>query len=71
MIHYGFDAVGKSRADARERPVHKPVIGRALLAGMRAAMRMINHLPPVKNSMARAQRTDRGHDRGHDRENPT
>jgi hypothetical protein len=34
-----------------------------VLAGMRTSMRIINHLPPVKNSMARNQRADRGHDR--------
>ena len=63
MIGYGFDAVKKSRKQmTASNPVHTPVIGRAVLAGMRTSMRIINHLPPVKNSMARAQRADRGHD---------
>ena len=64
MINYGFDAVNKSRKQmTASNPVHTPVIGRALLAAMRTSMRLINHLPPVKNSMARAQRADRGHKR--------
>jgi 2-polyprenyl-6-methoxyphenol hydroxylase-like FAD-dependent oxidoreductase len=64
MIEYGFDAVKKSRAQmTASSPAHTPVIGRALLATMRATMRTINHIPPVKNGMARAQRADRGHDR--------
>jgi 2-polyprenyl-6-methoxyphenol hydroxylase-like FAD-dependent oxidoreductase len=64
MIGYGFDAVKKSRKQmTASNPVHAPVIGRAVLAGMRTSMRIINHLPPVKNRMAEAQRADRGHDR--------
>jgi len=64
MIGYGFDAVKKSRKGmTANQPLHKPVIGRAVLAGMRTGMRTINHLPPVKNRMARAQRAYRGHDR--------
>lgn len=64
MIDYGFTAVKQSRRQMTAgNPVHTPVIGRALLAAMRTSMRIINHLPPVKNSMARAQRADRGHDR--------
>jgi 2-polyprenyl-6-methoxyphenol hydroxylase-like FAD-dependent oxidoreductase len=64
MIEYGFDAVKKSRKQMTAgNPVHTPVVGRALLAGMRTGMRIINHIPPVKNGMARAQRADRGHDR--------
>ena len=64
MIEYGFDAVKKSRAQmTASNPVHTPIIGRAVLAAMRTTMRIINHIPPIKNSMARAQRTDRGHDR--------
>jgi len=42
--------------------MHTPVIGRAMLATMRTTLRAINHIPPVKNGMARAQRADRGHD---------
>jgi 2-polyprenyl-6-methoxyphenol hydroxylase-like FAD-dependent oxidoreductase len=64
MIDYGFHAVKKSRSQmTASNPIHTPIIGRALLAAMRTTMRIINHIPPVKNSMARAQRADRGHDR--------
>jgi 2-polyprenyl-6-methoxyphenol hydroxylase-like FAD-dependent oxidoreductase len=64
MIDYGFDAVKKSRKQmTASNPIHIPVIGRAMLAGMRTTMRIINHIPPVKNGMARAQRADRGHER--------
>jgi 2-polyprenyl-6-methoxyphenol hydroxylase-like FAD-dependent oxidoreductase len=64
MIGYGFDAVKKSRKQmTASNPIHTPVIGRAMLATMRTTMRAINHIPPVKNGMARAQRADRGHDR--------
>jgi hypothetical protein len=64
MIGYGFDAVRKSRKQmTASNPVHTPVLGRAVLAGMRTSMRIINHLPPIKNSIARAQRADRGHER--------
>ena len=45
MIGYGFDAVRKSRKQmTASNPVHTPVIGRAMLAGMRT----INHLPPSR-----------------------
>ena len=67
MIDYGFDAVKKSRKQmTASNPIHTPVIGRAMLATMRTTMRAINHIPPVKNGMARAQRADRGHDRTSD-----
>lgn len=63
MISYGFDAVKKSRAQMTAgNPVHNPVIGRAALAGFRTSLRIINHLPAVKNRMAEGQRADRGHD---------
>lgn len=63
MIDYGFDAVRKSLRRAGAGPAYRPLIGRALLAGMRTSMRAVNHLPKVKNKMAEAQRTYRGHDR--------
>lgn len=64
MLDYGFDAVKKSLAQmSGNDPIHKPVLGRAVLAGMRTGMRVINHLPPVRNRMAEAQRRYRGHDR--------
>ncbi|MFG1819666.1 FAD-dependent oxidoreductase [Kribbella sp. NPDC049174] len=65
MIEYGFDAVNKSRAQmTADDPVHKPVIGRVALAGMRTAMRAVNHLPPVKRRMRDSMLAYRGADRG-------
>ncbi|MFC6155728.1 FAD-dependent oxidoreductase [Kribbella jiaozuonensis] len=64
MIEYGFDAVIKSRAQMTSSdPVHKPVIGRVALAGMRTAMRTVNHLPPVKRRMRDSMLAYRGADR--------
>jgi 2-polyprenyl-6-methoxyphenol hydroxylase-like FAD-dependent oxidoreductase len=65
MIEYGFDAVIKSRAQmTADDPVHKPVVGRLALAGMRTAMRAVNHLPPVKRRMRDSMLAYRGADRG-------
>ncbi|MFD3400002.1 FAD-dependent oxidoreductase [Kribbella sp. NPDC058693] len=64
MIEYGFDAVIKSRGQMTSSdPVHKPVIGRVALAGMRTAMRTVNHLPPVKRRMRDSMLAYRGADR--------
>ncbi|MDX6264231.1 MAG: hypothetical protein QOH84_5919 [Kribbellaceae bacterium] len=64
MIEYGFDAVLKSRAQmSASDPVHKPVVGRVVLAGMRTAMRAVNHLPPVKRRMRDSMLAYRGADR--------
>ncbi|MEV0803834.1 NAD(P)/FAD-dependent oxidoreductase [Kribbella sp. NPDC050281] len=64
MIEYGFDAVLKSRAQmTSDDPVYKPVIGRLALAGMRTAMRAVNHLPPVKRRMRDSMLAYRGADR--------
>ncbi|WP_214413078.1 FAD-dependent oxidoreductase [Sphaerisporangium fuscum] len=61
MIDYGFDAVVKSRRQmSGDDPLHRPVIGRIMLAGMRTAMRAVNHLPPLKRRMAKAQASYRG-----------
>lgn len=64
MREYGFDAVLKSRQqmDGRD-PIHKPVIGRAVLAGMRAGMRVVNALPPIKRRMGRSMSSYRGAER--------
>ncbi|MFI6831525.1 FAD-dependent oxidoreductase [Kribbella sp. NPDC050241] len=64
MIEYGFDAVLKSRAQmTSDDPVYKPLIGRLALAGMRTAMRTVNHLPPVKRRMRDSMLAYRGADR--------
>jgi len=54
----------KSRAQMTSTdPVHKPVVGRVALAGMRTAMRTVNHLPPVKRRMRDSMLAYRGADR--------
>jgi hypothetical protein len=64
MIEYGFDAVIKSRAQmTSDDPVHKPVIGRLALAGMRTAMRTVNHVSPLKRRMRDSMMTYRGANR--------
>lgn len=64
MIEYGFDAVLKSRAQmTSDDPVHKPVIGRLALAGMRTAMRTVNHVPPLKRRMRDSMMAYRGANR--------
>jgi 2-polyprenyl-6-methoxyphenol hydroxylase-like FAD-dependent oxidoreductase len=61
MIKYGFDAVVKSRKQMTdEDPMHKPVIGRVVLAMMRTAMRVTNHVPLLKKRMARSLLEYRG-----------
>ncbi|NOU90331.1 NAD(P)-binding protein [Paenibacillus sp. LMG 31460] len=61
MIDYGFDAVIKSRKQMNGNGLmHKPVIGRLVLAFMRIFMRVVNHLPTVKRRMDEAERNYRG-----------
>jgi 2-polyprenyl-6-methoxyphenol hydroxylase-like FAD-dependent oxidoreductase len=64
MRAYSAEAVRQSLEQMRgSDPIHKPVLGRLMLAGMRTGMRTVNHLPPVKHRMEQAQRAFRGHDR--------
>ncbi|KEF20724.1 FAD-binding monooxygenase [Streptomyces rimosus] len=64
MIDYGFDAVRKSLEQMDgNAPIHRPVLGRAVLAAMRTGMRLVNHLPPVKRKMAASMQAYRGQDR--------
>jgi 2-polyprenyl-6-methoxyphenol hydroxylase-like FAD-dependent oxidoreductase len=64
MREYGFDAVLKSREQMDgDGLIHKPFVGRAVLAGMRAGMRVVNHLPPLKRRMADDLERYRGADR--------
>jgi len=61
MIKYGFDAVLQSREQMTdENPIHKPVVGRIVLAMMRTAMRITNHVPLLKKRMARSMLEYRG-----------
>jgi 2-polyprenyl-6-methoxyphenol hydroxylase-like FAD-dependent oxidoreductase len=61
MIKYGFDAVLKSREQMTdENPIHKPAIGRIVLAMVRTAMRITHHVPPLKKRVARSMLDYRG-----------
>jgi 2-polyprenyl-6-methoxyphenol hydroxylase-like FAD-dependent oxidoreductase len=61
MIKYGFDAVLKSRQQmTADDPIHKPLIGRLVLGLLRTAMRVTNHVPPLKERMARSMLQYRG-----------
>src|SRR4051794_34411150 len=65
MIDYGFEAVLKSREQMDGSAlIHKPVIGRVALAGMRTGMRLVNHTPPLKQRMTADLLRSRGADRG-------
>ncbi|MFD0695792.1 FAD-dependent oxidoreductase [Paenibacillus sp. GCM10027628] len=61
MIEHGFDAVIQSRKQMDGNAwIHKPVIGRLVLALMRTFMRIVNHLPIIKRRMEEAERRYRG-----------
>lgn len=56
MIRHGFEAVRESlRQMDGDALIHRPVVGRAALAGMRAGLRLVNALPPLKRKMLAAQ----------------
>lgn len=64
MIAYATVAVKESLKQMDgSAPIHKPVIGRVVLAGMRAGMRTMNHLSPLKTRMEEKQLAFRGHGR--------
>jgi 2-polyprenyl-6-methoxyphenol hydroxylase-like FAD-dependent oxidoreductase len=55
MIRYGFAAVADPlKQQGGDGIMHKPIIGRAALAGMRSSMRLVNHLPPLKRQFAKS-----------------
>jgi 2-polyprenyl-6-methoxyphenol hydroxylase-like FAD-dependent oxidoreductase len=67
MIKYGFAAVQDSlKQMSGSSPIHTPVLGRVVLAGLRTGMRVVNHLPPIKNRMTASMQSVRGHDRSED-----
>ena len=68
MTGYAWDAVIKSRAQMDgDSIMHKAGVGGAVArAGMRAAMRVMNHLPPVKRKLAAAESSFRGENRDED-----
>jgi hypothetical protein len=48
MREYAYPAVIASRKQmSGDGPMHKPFLGRAMLAGMRTAMRVVDHTPPL------------------------
>jgi 2-polyprenyl-6-methoxyphenol hydroxylase-like FAD-dependent oxidoreductase len=52
MIEYGFKAVKDSRDQMTgDAPIHKPVLGRAVLAGMRTYLRLVDRVPALKRKM--------------------
>ena len=66
MIKYGFDAVLKSREQMTgDNPIHKPLVGRLVLGVLRTAMRVTNHVRPLKDRMARSMLQYRGAGRDH------
>ena len=52
MLKYGFDAVAESlkRFDGRSL-MHRPVLGHVLLSLIRAGMRIVNAVPPLKQKV--------------------
>jgi 2-polyprenyl-6-methoxyphenol hydroxylase-like FAD-dependent oxidoreductase len=63
MIDYGFTAVEKSLSGMTvNEPIFKPYIGPIALAGMRASMRVMNHVKPLKRKMAMGFEHDRNQD---------
>ena len=67
MQKYGAEAVKESLAQMDSNAlIHKPVIGRVVLAGQRTMMRAVNHLPPVKRKFELALSKSRGRDRVED-----
>ncbi|MGH4026001.1 MAG: FAD-dependent oxidoreductase [Pseudonocardiaceae bacterium] len=67
MVDYGFDAVLQSRKQmSGDSLMHKPVLGRLALAGMRTSMRVINRIPAIKRRMAMQDEAYRGLDRDED-----
>ncbi|MFC9774264.1 hypothetical protein [Paenibacillus chitinolyticus] len=64
MIKYGFKAVMESRKQMDDKTVmHKPIIGRIALAGMRTGMRLVNALPAIKKKMSNDLARSRGEER--------
>ena len=67
MQKYGAEAVKESLAQMNSQAlIHKPVIGRAVLAGQSAMMRVVNHVPPIKRRFELALSKSRGLDRVED-----
>jgi 2-polyprenyl-6-methoxyphenol hydroxylase-like FAD-dependent oxidoreductase len=64
MRAYGYEAVLKSREQMDgNAPIHRPYVGRVLLAVQRVMMRAINATPPIKRKMAESLSRFRGSER--------
>lgn len=62
MIEYGFEAVLASREQMdASGAMHKPVIGRVVLACFRTFLRVVNALPPLKRRMMAKENDQRDH----------
>ena len=64
MREYGYEAVLKSRQQMDgNAAIHRPYVGRVLLALQRVMMRAINATPPIKRKMAESLSRFRGSER--------
>ncbi|WP_412538999.1 NAD(P)/FAD-dependent oxidoreductase [Longispora sp. K20-0274] len=60
MREYGYAAVAASKRQmSGADPIHRPVLGRAVLAGMRTGMRLVNRVPALKRRMAASEQSFR------------
>jgi hypothetical protein len=67
MHKYSTEAVKESLAQMDSKAlIHKPVVGRVILTGQRTMLRVVNHLPPVKQKFELALSKSRGLDRVED-----
>jgi 2-polyprenyl-6-methoxyphenol hydroxylase-like FAD-dependent oxidoreductase len=67
MRAYGFAAVRSSRKQmSGDDPIHKPLAGRVVLAGMRAGLRLTAALPPLRRRAAAGMLEYRGAGRQED-----
>lgn len=64
MTAYGFDAVERSKKNVGgDQLVHRPYVGRAVLAATRAQLFVASHVPAMRKKMEDALWTYRGADR--------
>jgi len=62
MIEYGFEAVLASREQMdASGAMHKPVIGRVVLACFRTFLRVVNAVAPLKRRMMAKENDQRDH----------
>lgn len=64
MIRYGFDAVlASKRQTGGDQPIHRPYLGRLVLAGLRAQLALTARVPARRQRMADAMHAYRSADR--------